>query len=53
MIFFGYSGLDDPIRIKEQLAHQLKAILLSDVFMAARTELLGTHSVRKMAVTFA
>jgi hypothetical protein len=50
---FGYSGLDDPIRIKEHLSHQLKDILLSDSFMAARAGLLGTHSVRKMAVTFA
>ena len=50
---FGYSGLDDPIRIKERLARQLKDILLSDSFMAARAGLLGTHSVRKMAVTFA
>ena len=49
---FGYSGLDDPIRIKECLSHQLKDILLSDSFMAARAGLLGTHSVRKMAVTF-
>ena len=50
---FGYSGLDDPIRIKERLARQLKEILLSDSFMCARAGLLGTHSVRKMAVTFA
>ena len=50
---FGYSGLNDPIRIKERLAHQLKEILLSDSLMCARAGLLGTHSVRKMAVTFA
>ena len=50
---FAYSGLDDPMRIKERLAHQLKDILLSDSCMAARAGLLGTHSVRKMAVTFA
>ncbi len=50
---FGYSGLDDPIRIKERLARQLKEILLSDSFMSVRAGLLGTHSVRKMAVTFA
>jgi hypothetical protein len=50
---FGYSGLNDPIRIKERLARQLKEILLSDSFMSTRAGLLGTHSVRKMAVTFA
>jgi hypothetical protein len=27
---FGYLGLDDPIRIKEHLPHQLKDMLLSD-----------------------
>ena len=40
------------MKIKECLAHLLKDILLSGSFMAARAGLLGTHSVRKMAVTF-
>ena len=46
---FDYSGLG----IKEHLACQLKDILLSDSFLATRAGLLGTHSVRKIAVTFA
>ncbi len=50
---FGYSGLNDRSRINEHTAHQIKDILLSVSFMVARAGLLGTHSVRKMAVAVA
>ena len=50
---FAYSGLDDPIRIEERLRHQLTDVLKEDEFVMDREGLLGTHSVRKMAVTFA
>ena len=50
---FAYSGLDDPIRIKERLRRQLTDVLKGDEFVMDREGLLGTHSVRKMAVTFA
>jgi hypothetical protein len=50
---FAYSGLDDPIRIKERLRRQLTDVLRGDEFVMDREGLLGTHSVRKMAVTFA
>ena len=50
---FAYSGLDEPIQIQERLCHQLADVLRGDEFVVEREGLLGTHSVRKMAVTFA
>ena len=47
---FGCCGLDDPVRIKEQMSRVLKHIL-SEMNLNGRR--LGTHSLRKLAVTFA
>jgi hypothetical protein len=35
-LVFGYSGLDDPMRIKEHLARQLNEIVLSNSFVSAK-----------------
>jgi hypothetical protein len=50
---FGYNGLDDPIRIKEKISCLLRDSLQDDEFVFDRPGLLGTHSIRKCAVTFA
>ncbi len=50
---FGYNGLDDPIRIKEKISRLLRDSLQDDEFVFDRPGLLGTHSIRKCAVTFA
>jgi hypothetical protein len=50
---FGYEGLDDPIRIKETIRRVLNEVLRGNEFSVATVGLLGTHSTRKFAVTFA
>ena len=50
---FGYEGLDDPIQIKERLSRLLGDTLRDTDFNLDRPGLVGTHSIRKMAVTFA
>jgi hypothetical protein len=50
---FSYCSLDDPIRIKERIREALNDVLRGDGFTVARVRVLGTHSVRKFAVTFA
>ncbi len=50
---FGYEGLDDPIRIKARLSRLLADTLRDADFSLDRPGLVGTHSIRKMAVTFA
>ena len=50
---FSYSGLDDPIRIKERMSHLLADSLADNDFVLDRPGLVGTHSIRKLAVTFA
>lgn len=50
---FSYSGLDDPIRIKERMSRLLTDSLADSDFILDRPGLVGTHSIRKLAVTFA
>ena len=50
---FSYCSLDDPIHIKERIREALNDVLRGDGFTVARVRVLGTHSVRKFAVTFA
>jgi hypothetical protein len=50
---FSYSGLDDPIRIKERIRRVLGDALNGEGFQVDQIGLLGTHSIRKCAVTFA
>jgi hypothetical protein len=50
---FGYEGLDDPIRIKETIHWVLNEVLASTELSVDTVGLLGIHSTRKFAVTFA
>ena len=50
---FSYSGLDDPIRIKERMSRLLTDSLADIDFILDRPGLVGTHSICKLAVTFA
>ena len=50
---FGYDGLDNPIRIKERLSCFMHDTMSRDSFQLDSPGLVGTHSVRKCAVTFA
>jgi hypothetical protein len=49
---FSVDGLDDPLRIKERISNLLTATVSSEGILE-RDGLVGTHSLRKMAVTFA
>ena len=50
---FCVNGLEDPIRIKDTIRRILKTIFRDEDFIIREVGLLGTHSVRKFAVTFA
>ena len=50
---FCLDGLEDPIRIKEKVRKVLSMVLSDDQFCARDLGLLGSHSIRKFAVTFA
>jgi hypothetical protein len=50
---FGAWGLDDPIKIKRSATYHLKKIINDEEFIHALLEALGSHSLRKMAVTLA
>ncbi len=45
--------LEDPIRIKETMRRVLSTVLKDDEFHVRDLGLLGSHSIRKFAVTFA
>ena len=49
---FSVDGLDDPVRIKERISNLMNSTLTSATILE-RPGLVGTHSLRKMAVTFA
>jgi hypothetical protein len=49
---FCVDGDDDPIRIKEQLRTILAGIIGREDFVIRDLGKLGTHSTRKLAVTF-
>jgi hypothetical protein len=51
-MFFSVDGLDDPVRIKERISNLLTATVSSEGILE-RDGLVGTHSLQKMAVTFA
>ena len=44
---------DDPIRIKDRICVALNEVLSGDGLSVARVRVLGTHSVRKFALTIA
>ncbi len=50
---FCVNGLEDPIRIKDKIREVLVKIFRDDEFVIRDLGLLGTHSIRKFAVTFA
>jgi hypothetical protein len=50
---FGVEGLDDPIRIKERMGNLLARIVNSPHFVKDKPGHLGTHSIRKMAASYA
>ncbi len=50
---FCVDGLEDPVRIKEKLRRVLDFVIGSDVFVLREVGLVGTHSIRKFAVSFA
>jgi hypothetical protein len=50
---FCLDGFEDPIRIKEKVRKVLSMVLNDDQFQARDLGLLGSHSIRKFAVTFA
>ena len=49
---FSVDGLDDPVRIKERISNLMNSTLTSATILE-RPGLVGTHSLRKLAVTFA
>ena len=51
-MFFSVDGLDEPVRIKEQILNLLTATVSSEGILE-RDGLVGTHSLRKMVVTLA
>lgn len=50
---FCIDGLDDPDRIKDKLRRVLEYVIHSDDFVVREVGLIGTHSIRKFAVSFA
>ena len=50
---FSDSGLDDSILIKKTTSRLLADSLADNDFILDRPGLVGTHSIRKLAVTFA
>lgn len=49
---FGYQGLHDPIRIKEQMQRLFSRTVNGRDFITEQTGKLGTHSIRKCASTY-
>ena len=50
---FSYKGLTCPIHIKEKFQNLMRVEFSAPDFETEKPGLLGTHSVRKCAVTFA
>jgi hypothetical protein len=50
---FKFNRLDDPDRIKDVIRRGFNHAIKSPEFMSERLGLIGTHSVRKLAVTLA
>ena len=51
--FFGIQGNSDPTSIKTSAAYHLRDVLQDDEFSPFADGLMGTHSLRKFAVTVA
>jgi hypothetical protein len=49
---FCLDSLDDSVRINEKLRRVLEFIIGPDVFVLREVGLVGTHSIRKFAVSF-